>query len=72
MIVSMAPEWTISIPFSMTFITAVIMMMVMTVDGGAGSSALTYPRPRLLQVCLTLIRMTKDEKGVAFFKGLLL
>ncbi len=51
-IVSMAPGWAISIPFSMTFITAVIMMMVMTVDG-AGSSTLTYPRPRLLQVCLT-------------------
>jgi hypothetical protein len=32
----------------------------------------TTPAPHPARAALTLIRMTKDEKGLAFFKGLLL
>jgi hypothetical protein len=32
----------------------------------------TYIKPCLIRCTRTLMRMTKDEKGLAFFKGLLL
>ncbi len=43
--------------------------MVQTMD----QIAVKTPNPKCrLHWCLTLIRMTKDKKGLAFFKGLLL